>query len=146
MDSRGPEVERLVGVSGSGDHEVRSGEDSSWKATWGPMALVRVSWVPEGVAVAVRIGEPSGPRGREPMAYSARAERPSPSGSSVWGLAASHWEKEGVEEVPGAAIVAACQLRPFWCHGSEAAAGEGAVRTRVGPKPSGSEGHGRASS
>ena len=110
------------------------------------MALVMVSWVPEGVDVAVRIGAASGTRGREPMAYSARAVRPSPSGSSVWGLAASHWEKEREEDGPGEVIVAACQLRPFWCHGSEAAAGEGAVRTRVGPKPSGSEGHGRASS
>ena len=146
MDSRVPEVERLVGVSGSGDHEARSGEDSRRKATWGPMALVRVSWVPEGVDMAVRMGAASGTRGREPMAYSARAERPSPSGSAGWGLAASHWEKEREEEVPGEAMVAACQLRPFWCHGSEAAAGDGVVRTRVGPLPSGSEGHGRASS
>jgi hypothetical protein len=105
-----------------------------------------VRWVPAGVAVAERMGEESGTSGREPMAYSAREVRPSPSGSSGWGLAASHWEKEREEEVPGEGIVAACQLRPFWCHVSEAAAGEGVVRTRVGPEPSGSEGHGRASS
>jgi hypothetical protein len=146
MDSREAEEERADGVSGSGDHEARSGEDSRRNPTWGPMALVRVSWVPEGVEVAVRMGAASGMRGREPMAYSARAERPSPSGSSGWGLAASHWEKEGVEEEPGVAMVAACQLRPLLCHGSEAAAGEGVVRTRLGPEPSGSDGHGRASS